>query len=187
MGAQMLEAPVELMSPNASLFLPLRPPLEIDDPRSGKRVAEPGVAVKFENGMAKVTDAETWELLQRSKHFTGQGAPKRVFLKGELMQTPSGPIGLTHGALTAATAKARPAPTPDWNEAGAVDLAKRIAEGQVKDLEAALAFELAGKRRKTVARALTDALLGDEKADQPEAVPVLPPAAAPVPAGQGGF
>lgn len=173
------------MSPNASLMVPLRPPLEIDDPRSGKRVAEPGIMAKFEHGRFSTSDPETIELLESSPYFTGEGAIRRVWGEGDLMAPAgSGPLGLKHGALTSAAARQVGPPLEGWNEAGAVDLAARIGRGEVRDLEAALSYELANKRRKTVARALTDQLLGDERPEQP--APTPPPAAA-IPAGQGGF
>ena len=175
------EAPPRLMSPNASLTLALVPPLEIDDPRVGKRIAEPGVTVKFNNGFYQPT-AEEWALIQESPYFTGKGQMKRVYVADEEMTPSVSQIGLTHGALTAATGRKLPRPTEDWDEAGAVALAERISNGAVSDLEGAFAYEMANKRRKTVVRAITEAMLGDEKVADPAA-----PIVAPVPDGQGGL
>jgi hypothetical protein len=158
---------IELMSPNANLTVTLRPPDVRTDARTGQRVEERGVKVRFNGGRAQI-DEQYMELLEASPAYSGHGKKKRIFLASELMDAkPKGPA-IVHGAIGTQSATApAPRPSAEWDSTGGTALAATIRSGGFDgDPEAAFAYEMANKRRKTVIRALTDAMLNDAPAPE---------------------
>lgn len=164
---------ITLYSPYAGLTVTLVPPAEVDDPRTGKRITDPGVKVKFNNGRALATP-EQWERLQEAPCFTGIGASKSVFTEDEATAMPKvgeGRPTVVTGAIGTKPTAAGP-PSADWDGAGAVALARRIGEGEFAGkLDSAFAYERTRQAgaRKTVLRALTEAMLGPDPEPLPAA------------------
>jgi hypothetical protein len=160
---------IDLISPHNALTVTLRPPDIDTDPRNGNRVVKKGVKVRFQNGRARV-DEETFALLQESPSYTGIGGRKRVWLADELLSARGSGTQVVQGALGTVSGPAqRSRPTPEWDNTGGTALAAAIKSGElVVNYEDAFAYEMENKRRKTVARALTDAMLGDTQPDIPE-------------------
>lgn len=158
---------VDYISISRSQVVQITPPTEVYDQHGGKRVADPGYRVRFNNGRASVP-ADKAELLEQTPAFTGKGGRKRVFRADDALNVKrgSGPQ-IVSGAIGAPGATQRP-PTETWNQDGVMDLARRIRAGEIQNLDQALEYEMGpnGKRRKTVVRAITDTMLDGE--EQPE-------------------
>jgi hypothetical protein len=170
---------IELISPHNALVVSLRPPDMDWDQRTGYRVIKPGIKVRFVNGRARV-NPETWAILKETSDYTGVGGRRRVWRADEML-APHGGTQVVQGALgTISAPSAAKAPTQDWDSTGGVALAKRISSGELKvDYEAAFAYEMGKARRKTVIRALTDAMLDGPSTITPEPAgpePVVLPA-----------
>jgi hypothetical protein len=183
---------VKLTSPPyAGATLLLDHDVEEHDTRGGKRVARAGKKVVFSNHMAEVSDAD-WELVKQHPAYTGEGGHERWIMRwDEAVAVPqglsrSGPQ-VVDGAIGAPTKSPIP-PIPGWDEMTTRQVIDQTKGWTNVRIEQAIAWELAGRRRKMVVRPLTDALLDDAPDEpQPAAAPIAPSFSAPLPEGQDGL
>lgn len=166
--------PVRLLSPNGRLRLCLRPPELVMGPHGMLReVPQSRRMVKFQGGRA-TCPAEWLEDLLIHPAFTGENHKKIVFLEDDPdatfavnhgVEVQSGPIGSTTGSKL-------PAPLPQWNDLPPTAIREALRAGRVRDVNAALVYELTeGRRRATVVDLLHEAALkrpGDEPSGEPE-------------------
>lgn len=139
-------------------------------PQLGTRVVEKAKQLKFHNYRCEVP-ASWMPLVEASQAFTGgPRSPKVVFLEDDALAV-DGDLGprAVRGAVTAPVRRADNPPTPDWDDLGARVLSERIAAGEIRDLLAAVAWESANKKRKTVLQALASRLADGAVEEEPAA------------------
>lgn len=177
--------PITLVSPFANLRVSLEPPEEIVDARFGKRKTGPGKQLRFTRHKATCPD-EWWPLLETHSAWTGHQGQKMVWRSDEDSPMPSSASGpsIAVGMSTHRTPGQVQAPLDDWDSLSAAKIKVAVDAGRIKNLEAALNYELGHLRRKMVVRHVTDAMLGDsaeKDAPAPEPVAVAESFSAPVP------
>ena len=160
-----------------ALVINLEPPREVRDSLGQKYVENPGRVIKFNAGRARMP-SEWLEDLQKTASW------KRGKVRiddGEYMAM-DGPI-VVSGSLTAT--RHVEAPLPGWNEMHQARLAKAIRDGEVKDIDRAIAFEKGHKGRNMILKALyvkaADAIGGPDP--EPPAADVIS-RPAPLPGGE---
>ena len=163
---------------------------EDHDPRGGKRVTRRGTRVEFHNHIAEVSD-DVFKLVEKHPSYTGEGGTRRTIMRWDdaiALPKDGSRIGpqVVDGALGTPTRSPVP-PVPGWDEMTTKQVMEAVKGWQNAQIEAAISWELSGRRRKMVVRELTDLLL-DGPASEPEA-PVqtfdTPTFSRPLPEGTG--
>lgn len=146
----------------------LEPSLLDFNPQTGTRVVQKAKQLKFHNYRFDMP-AEWMPLLEVAPCFVGGArSPKVVFLEEDALSI-DGDLGprAVRGAVTAPVRRADNPPSPDWDDLGARVLSEKIAAGEIRDLLAAVAWESANKKRKTVLQALAARLADGEVEEEP--------------------
>lgn len=130
-----------------ALVINLEPPREVRDSLGQKYVESPGRLIKFNAGRARIPSEWLDDLKKTASWKRG-----RVKVDdGDFSGLMDGPM-IVNGSLTAA----RPveAPLPGWDDIHQAKLAKAVRDGEVKDVDRAIAYEKAHKNRRSILKAL---------------------------------
>lgn len=164
---------VRLITRGARQTTVLTPSISQIHPTLGAVLVEKAKVVKSEHHQAQMP-AEWLPLLRMHTAYTGQGQPKSVWIEGEDMpddfEQVRGPVIRDGASSSLHPARAVPEPLPGWRTAGSGTVRAWIRNGQVRDIAAALQFELANGKRKMVVKTLAAAFSGEQVDDLPEEV-----------------
>ena len=181
----MSETTINLLSVYEKHRIKLESPEEVVSAQHGKyRVPGTGKEITFNNFKASIP-ADWMPLLEAHPDALVQRGLVNTVEKFTRLPDIGQGVQVGSGAMAAGTSRNAREPHEGWNEATGKQIGEWITAKVIGNPEAALAYELANRRRKMVVRGLTDAVLGDDPQPDDD-TPTTPTTAAPVPAGIGG-
>lgn len=152
---------IELMSPNPSLKVDIKPRLTMMSPDGVPYVSREGLFVHFQRGRAQVTP-EVFAELAEHQAFTGGLRPRRVYLADEqaarnVVSNATSTV-ITGAASSVSNQALLDEPLPGWDKLTVTKIEEAAKKGRIQDPMGALSFEYrpGGKRRVMVRRLLLE-------------------------------
>lgn len=175
---------ITLVSRYRSLRVVVEPTQTMLDPQRGPVVVSSPVLIRFQNGVAEVSD-EVFDKVKDTPSYTGDGGEK-LFWRADDVEAPvaSGgdAVGIRSGMQVGHAAPLKNEPLDGWDSMTVKEIQQALAAGRISDAGSAIEYESrsGGRRRSTVIKALASML--DARTEGAEAPAPSDTFSAPAPA-----